>query len=105
MDSNKMLKQAQEMQEKVQEMKDKLKNVKADGTSGGGLVIATMNGSNELVSIKIDDKVFKEEKGVLEDLIVAAINNAKKAVESKTQEEMSKLTGDLKLPPGIKLPF
>ena len=55
--------------------------------------------------IKIDDKVFKEEKGVLEDLIVAAINNAKKAVESKTQEEMSKLTGDLKLPPGIKLPF
>ena len=74
MDFNKMLKQAQEMQEKVQEMKDKLKNVKADGTSGGGLVIATMNGSNELVSIKIDDKVFKEEKGVLEDLIVAAIN-------------------------------
>ena len=44
-------------------------------------------------------------QGVLEDLIVAAINNAKKAVESKTQEEMSKLTGDLKLPPGIKLPF
>lgn len=105
MDFNKMLKQAQEMQEKVQEMKDKLKNIKADGTSGAGLVVATMNGSNELVSIKIDDKVFKEEKGVLEDLIVAAVNNAKKAVESKTQEEMSKLTGDLKLPPGIKLPF
>ena len=56
-----------------------------------------MNGSNELVGIKIDDKVL-EERGVLEDLIVAAINNAKKAVESKTQEEMSKLTGDLKLP-------
>ena len=64
------------MQEKVQEIKDKLKNVKADGTSGG-IIVATMNGSNELVGIKIDDKVFIEERGFLEDLIVAAINNEK----------------------------
>ena len=58
MDFGKMLKQAQEMQEKVNNFKEKLKDVQAEGESGGGLVIAVMNGSNELVNLKIDDKVF-----------------------------------------------
>ena len=80
-------------------------NVKAEGASGGGLVVAVMNGSHELVNLKIDDKVFDEDDDIRNDLIIAAVNNAKKAVEIKTQEEMSKLTGDLKLPPGMKFPF
>ena len=105
MDFGKMLKQAQEMQEKVNVFKEKLKDVQAEGVSGGGLVVAVMNGSHELVNLKIDDKVFDEDKEILNDLIIAAVNNAKKAVEIKTQEEMSKLTGDLKLPPGMKFPF
>ena len=105
MDFGKMLKQAQEMQEKVNVFKEKLKDVKAEGASGGGLVVAVMNGSHELVNLKIDAKVFDEDDDIRNDLIIAAVNNAKKAVEIKTQEEMSKLTGDLKLPPGMKFPF
>ena len=105
MDFNKMLKQAQEMQQKMMEAKDGLKNVIAEGVSGGGAVKIQMNGNFEVVKIDISDEILKEDKAVIEDLIVAATNNAKKEVEGKTQEEMSKLTGDLKLPPGIKLPF
>jgi DNA-binding YbaB/EbfC family protein len=64
-----------------------------------------MNGNFEVVKIDISEEILKEDKGVLEDLIVAATNNAKKEVESKTQEEMSKITGGLKMPPGFKFPM
>ena len=100
-----MLKQAQEMQQKMMEAKDGLKNVIAEGISGGGAIKVQMNGHFEVIKIDISDEVLKEEKGVLEDLIVAATNNAKKEVEAKTQEEMSKLTGGFKMPPGFKFPM
>jgi len=105
MDFSKMLEQAQEMQKKMADAKESLKNISVEGESGGGGVKVILNGNSEMVSIQIDPKILAEEKSVIEDLIVAATNNAKKNVESKTQEEMSKLTGGLQLPAGFKFPF
>tara|TARA_B100001093_G_C26629190_1_gene928088 strand:+ start:570 stop:887 length:318 start_codon:yes stop_codon:yes gene_type:complete len=105
MDFTKMLQQAQEMQKKMSEAKDSLKNLNAEGISGGGVVRVVLNGNHEMVSIHIDTETMKEDKIILEDLIVAATNNAKKGVEIKVQEEMSKLTGGMQLPPGFKFPF
>jgi len=105
MDFSKMLEQAQEMQKKMADAKESLKNISVEGESGGGGVKVILNGNGEMISIQIDPKILAEEKSVIEDLIVAATNNAKKNVESKTQEEMSKLTGGLQLPAGFKLPF
>ena len=100
-----MLEQAQEMQKKMADAKESLKNISVEGESGGGVIKVILNGNGEMISIQIDPKILAEEKSVIEDLIVAATNNAKKNVESKTQEEMSKLTGGLQLPAGFKLPF
>ena len=105
MDFTKMLKQAQEMQQKMMEAKEGLKNVIAEGVSGGDAVKVQMNGNFEVISIDISDEILKEDKAVIEDLIVAATNNAKKEVEGKTQEEMSKITGGIKMPPGFKFPM
>ena len=100
-----MLKQAQEMQQKMVEAKDGLKNIIAEGVAGGGAVKVEMNGNLEVIKIDICDEILKEQKTVIEDLIVAATNSAKKAVEVKTQEEMSKITGGIQLPPGFKFPM
>lgn len=105
MDFSKMLEQAQEMQKKMADAKESLKNISVEGESGGGGIKVILNGNGEMISIQIDPKILAEEKSVIEDLIVAATNNAKKNVELKTQEEMSKLTGGLQLPAGFKLPF
>ena len=105
MDFTKMLKQAQEMQQKMMEAKDGLKNLIAEGGSGGDAVKVQMNGHFEVIKIDISDEILKEDKAVIEDLIVAATNNAKKEVEGKTQEEMSKITGGIKMPPGFKFPM
>ena len=100
-----MLSQAQEMQKKMGEAKESLKNISVEGESGGGAVKVVLNGNNEMISINIDPKTLKEELSIVEDLIVAATNNAKKNVEVKVQEEMSRLTGGLQLPAGFKFPF
>ena len=105
MDCSKMLEQAQEMQKKMADAKESLKNISVEGESGAGGVKVILNGNGEMVSIQIDPKILAEEKSVIEDLIVAATNNAKKNVEFKTQEEMSKLTGGLQLPAGFKFPL
>ncbi len=105
MDFSKMLKQAQEMQQKMVEAKDGLKNIIAEGVAGGGAVKVEMNGNLEVIKIDISDEILKEQKTVIEDLILAATNSAKKAVEVKTQEEMSKITGGIQLPPGFKFPM
>ena len=105
MDFSKMLKQAQEMQQKMMEAKDGLKNIIVEGVAGGGAVKVEMNGNLEVTKIDISDEILKEQKAVIEDLIVAATNSAKKAVEAKTQEEMSKITGGIQLPPGFKFPM
>ena len=101
-----MMKQAQELQKKMAEAQNKLNEIEVEGTSGGGLVkvIATANGSFKTMSI--DESLIKiEEKEILEDLIIAAINDAKQKGENAAQEQMKSLTGGLPLPPGMKLPF
>ena len=105
MDFGGMLKKAQEMQQKMAEVKASLKNIQAEGVANNGAVKVIMNGDHEMIKIDIDPKLMTEEKEVLEDLIVIATNNAKKVIEVKSSEEMSKITGGLKMPPAFKLPF
>ena len=101
-----MLKQAQAMQSKMTEMQDKLAAVEVTGASGGGMVKVTLNGKNEMRGVKIDPSLIDPaDAGMLEDLIVAAFNDAKGKVDSFMAEEMAKITGGLQLPPGVKLPF
>lgn len=105
-DFNNMLKQAQELQKKMADAQKKVEELEAEGTSGGGLVKVKINGKNVTTSISIDESLIsKDEKEILEDLIVAALNDARENVQKKISEEMSSLTGGLKLPPGMKLPF
>jgi nucleoid-associated protein EbfC len=101
-----MMKQAQQMQERMAELQAKLEAVELSGASGGGMVQVTLNGKGEMRRIKIDRSlVDPNETEVLEDLILAAFNDAKAHVETHMAEEMKKLTGGLSLPPGMKLPF
>ena len=101
-----MLKQAQEMQGKMQEMQAALANMEVTGTSGAGMCQVTMNGKGEAREVKIDQAlVTPNDTQVLEDLVLAAINDAKAKAEEKSREEMQKLTGGLQLPPGFQLPF
>jgi DNA-binding YbaB/EbfC family protein len=101
-----MMKQAQEMQARMAELQAKLDTVELTGASGGGMVQVTLNGKGEMKKLKLDKSlVDPNDTEVLEDLILAAFNDAKARVEAHVSEEMSKLTGGLKLPPGMKLPF
>ena len=103
---NEMMKKAQEMQKKMQEMQDSLSNLEVEGTSGGGMVKIIMNCKNEVKKIDIDPSIVKQDdKTMMEDLIVAALNDAKSKAEEKSKDEMKKLTGGLGLPPGMKMPF
>ena len=103
---NDMMKKAQEMQKKMQEMQDSLSNLEVEGTSGGGMVKIIMNCKNEVKKIDIDPSIIKQhEKAMMEDLIVAALNDAKSKAEEKTQDKMKELSGGLGLPPGMKIPF
>lgn len=101
-----MMKQAQEMQSRMAEMQAKLAEVEMTGAAAGGMVQVTLNGKSEMRRVKIDKSLMvADETEVLEDLIVAATNDAKSRVEAHLAEEMSKLTGGLNLPAGLKLPF
>ena len=101
-----LMKQAQEMQARMQEAQAALGAIEVTGAAGGGLVRVTLNGKGEARGVKIDPSLIKEgETEVLEDLIIAAHNDAKAKVEERAAEEMQKITGGLKLPPGMKLPF
>jgi DNA-binding YbaB/EbfC family protein len=101
-----MLKQAQELQAKMADMQAKLSDVELDGSAGGGMVTVTVNGKGEMRRVKIDPAlVDPNEVEILEDLLVAASNDAQAKVEAYVQEEMGKLTGGLNLPAGLKLPF
>ena len=100
-----LMSQAKKMQEKMKETQDALKKIEVEGVAGGGSVKIIMNGDGELKKISIDDKLLKESKEIIEDLIVAAHNDAKSNLKRKTSEEISKVTGGISLPPGFKLPF
>ena len=103
---NNMIKQAQDLQKKMAEAQEKVETLEAEGISGGGIVKITINGKNNVTSVNIDETAIdKNEKEILEDLIVAAINDARDKIQRKIADEMSSLTGGIKLPPGMKLPF
>ncbi len=101
-----MLKEAQKLQSKMADMQAKLAETELSGAAGGGMVNVTVNGKGEMRSIKIDPSLADPaEIEVLEDLIVAAFNDAKTRLEAYLQEEMGKMTGGMSLPPGLKFPF
>lgn len=101
-----LMKQAQQMQARMAELQARLAEIDVAGAAGGGMVQVTVNGKGEMRRVKIDPALLKaEEVEVLEDLLVAASNDAKAKVEAMMAEEMQKLTGGLNLPPGMKLPF
>lgn len=99
-----LMKQAQQIQQKFTEAQDRLAQVEAEGQSGGGMVRVTINGKGVAKRVQIDPSLADpKEIGMLEDLLLAAINDAKSKVDAKSAEEMQKLTGGLPLPPGFKL--
>ena len=105
-DFSDLITQAKQMQEKMKETQEALKKIEVEGVSGANAVKVIMNGDGELKQIIFDETLFqKESKEILEDLIVAAHNDAKSKLKKKTSEEISKITGGIDLPPGFKLPF
>ena len=99
-----MMKQAQQLQGRMAEMQAELERTLIEGRSGGGMVTVTLSGKGDMTSVKIDPSLLKpEETEILEDLIVAAHNEAKAKVEDAMKEKMKSLTGGLPLPPGLKL--
>ena len=101
-----MMKQAQQLQKKMSDTQEKLNSIEVEGSSGGGMVKVISTAKGEIKRISIDDSLMKqEEKEIAEDLIVAAINDAKQKGEEAAQKEMKNVTGGIPLPPGMKLPF
>ena len=103
-DFSKILEKAKELEAKVKESQEKIKNIKAEGSSGGGDIKLVLNGDGEMQSLFISDRLFKEDKSLIEDLIIAAHNNAKNNLKSKTSDELSKVTGGFGIP-GFKWPL
>ena len=102
---NDMIVKAKEMQQKMQEVQRNIKLIEVEGSSGGNLVTVILTGDYEIKSIKISDEAKKENLEVINDLIIAAYNNAKENLKKKSSEELSKVTGGLNLPLDFKLPF
>ena len=103
---NQMLQQAQKLQKQMDDMQKQLDSIEVEGASGGGMVKVMVTGKGDLKRVKIDPSlVDPAEVEMLEDLIVAAVHDAKSKADSQASSEMSKLTGGLSLPGGMKLPF
>ena len=101
-----IMKQAKAMQEKMTEVQKKIEEMEVEGSSGGGAVKVIMNGRHELKKIDIDKSIINaEESEVLEDLIVAALNDVNKKISENTNEKLGSISGGMGLPPGMKLPF
>jgi len=103
-DFSKILSQAKELETKMKESQEKIKNITVEGISGTNSVKVILNGEGEIIKIDISPETLKEEKTIIEDLIMAAHNNAKIKLKSKTTEEITKATGGLGVP-GLKFPF
>ena len=101
-----IMKQAKAMQEKMAEMQKKIEETEIEGSSGGGAVKIVMNGKHEVKNLFIDPSIVNsEEKEVLEDLIIAALNDVNKKIAENTNDQLGSISGGLGLPPGLKLPF
>ena len=103
-DFNKILDKAKELEAKMKESQENIKNIKVEGISGANSVKVILNGDGEMLELSISEEIMKEDKSIIEDLIVAAHNNAKSQLKSKTSEEISKATGGLGIP-GFKWPI
>ena len=103
-DFNKILDKAKELEAKMKESQENIKSIKAEGISGSNLVKVILDGEGEIQKIELSDEILKEKKSIIEDLIVAAHNNAKNQIKIKTREEISKATGGLNIP-GFKWPL
>ena len=103
-DFTKIIDKAKELEAKMKESQEKIKNIRVEGVSGSNSVKVILDGEGEMQKIEISDEILKEEKSIVEDLIVAAHNNAKTHLKLKTTEEISKATGSLGIP-GFKWPL
>jgi DNA-binding YbaB/EbfC family protein len=103
-DLNKILDKAKELETKMKESQEKIKNIQAEGVSGSNDIKVTLNGENEMIKINLSDKIMREDKAIIEDLIVAAHNNAKSELKSKTSEEILKSASGFGIP-GFKWPL
>jgi|TARA_B100001750_G_C15190788_1_gene438738 hypothetical protein len=104
-DIGQLMKQAQQMQTDMQKAQEEMVNLTVTGESGAGIVRITMTCKHEVRALEIDDSLVGDDKEMLEDLIVAAFNDAVRKVEKTVQEKFSGMTAGLSLPPGMKLPF
>ena len=106
-DMAKLMQQAQEMQAKMAEAQERIANIEAEGSAGAGMVRAVASAQGEVKSLEVDPSLLdgSHEKEVLEDLIVAAVNDAGRKAREASQAEMAKVTDGLPLPPGMKMPF
>ena len=102
---NDMLSKAKAMQDKMKEVQEQIKKIEVEGASGGNLVKVILSGDYELKSIMISESAKKETQEIINDLIIAAYNNAKDNLKKKSAEELSKVTGGLNLPSDFKFPF
>jgi len=100
-----LMKQAQQMQADMQKAQEEMAELTVTGESGAGMVRITMTCKHELRNLEIDDSLIGDDKEMLEDLIIAAFNDAVRRVEKTVQERFSGMTAGLNLPPGMKLPF
>ena len=101
-----IMKQAKAMQEKMAEMQKKIEETEIEGSSGGGAVKIVMNGKHEVKNLFIDPSIVNsDEKEVLEDLIIAALNDVNKKIAENTNDQLGSISGGMGLPPGLKLPF
>ena len=103
-DFNKILDKAKELESKMKESQENIKKIRAEGSSGSNSVKVILDGEGEMQQIEISDELLKEEKSIVEDLIVAAHNNAKTKLKTKTNEEISKTAGSFGIP-GFKWPL
>ena len=103
-DLTKILDKAKELESKMKESQEKIKNITAEGIAGSNSVKVTLNGENEMIKITLSDEIMKESKVVAEDLILAAHNNARSELKTKTSEEIAKSTSGLGIP-GFKWPL
>ena len=103
-DFNEMLKKAKEIQEKMKKAQEDIKNIQVEGEAGGNLVKVTISGDYELKSIIVSEEAKKEKQEIINDLIIAAFNNAKQNLKKKSADEISKITGGINLPFDLKFP-
>ena len=104
-DFSKMLEQAKDVQKKMKETQESIKKIEVEGVSGGGSVKVYLNGDGELIKLYISPEIMRENKEILEDLIIAAHGDAKQKIKMKASEELSKIAGGIPLPSGFKWPF